>query len=160
MKPNDLSNDSPYLEGNFLVGDQVYTSISAAALLSFLAKAGIMPSSGLGLASRYGATALQSHNAADFGFNQLMEAYGETYKNTEYGGGAGNGTFYKFGNHNTLYNLGNAGNFLWGAWMSFNNFSSTEVKIGSQLNSLFTLNGFDTASDQQAIINGFNFLKK
>lgn len=160
MKPNDSPNDNQYLEGNYNVGDQVFTPVSMSALFSFLSKAGIMPPSGLGLASRYGATALQSHSAADFGFNQLMSAYSETYKGTEYAGGAGNGTFYRFGNQNTLYNLGDAGNFLWGAWMSFNNFSSSEVKIGSQLNSVFTLNGFDTPADQRAISSGFNLLKK
>jgi RHS repeat-associated protein len=160
MRTNDAENDNQYLEGNYNVGDQVFTPISTSTLFSFLAKAGLMPPSGLGLGARYIATAFQSHTSADFGFNQLMSAFNETYKNTEYAGGAGNGTFYRFANQNTLYNLGDAGNFLWGSWMSFNNFSSSEVKIGSQLNSIFTLNGFDTRADQQAIMNGFNFLKK
>ncbi len=118
-----------------------------------------MPS-GLSGAGRYFATGWNSHHFGDFGKNQLVKAYGENYVGTEYGGGIGNGTFYRFQGTNTLYNLADAGNFLWGAWMSFNNFSYKEVEWGSKINSIISLNGFDTASDQRAIKNGFNYLKK
>lgn len=138
----------------------MYTLIPVSKFFKFIAKAGIMPPSILGLPSRYFATGYQSHSTADFGYNQLMEAYHEDYANTEYGVNTGNGTLYRFQDTNTLYNLSDAGNFLWGAWMSFNNFSYGEVWAGSNLNSIGTLNGFDTSADQKAIKSRFNYIKK
>jgi len=159
LKPNDAENDTQFLEFEWHVGDQFFNPISISTMFKFILKAGVMPS-GLAGGGRYLATGLQSHQAADFGYNQLMEAYNENYKGSEYSGNIGNGTFYRFQGTNTLYNLSDAGNFLWGAWMSFNNFSYGEVWAGSHLNSIITFNGIDTASDQRAIKNGFNYIKK
>ncbi|HEX8574853.1 MAG TPA: RHS repeat-associated core domain-containing protein [Flavobacterium sp.] len=159
LKPNDPSFDNQYLSGSWKVGDQLFTPISISTFFNFIAKAGFMPISHFGIGHRYLLTAYQSHSAADFGYNQLMSAYNETYAGTEYSGNTGNGSFYRFEGTNTLYNLGDAGNFMWGGWMSFNNFSYGEVKFGSRMNSIFTLNGFDTDADQRAIKNGFNYMK-
>jgi hypothetical protein len=159
LKPNDPSVDNQFLEFEWKVGDQLFVAISVTTLSKFIVNAGMMPP-GISGAGRYLATAYQSHRAADFGYNQLMKAYNESYAGTEYGGNIGNGTFYKFQGTNTLYNLGDAGNFLWGAWMSFNSFSYLEVKFGSQMNNILFGQGFwDTSTDQRAIKNGFNYLK-
>ncbi len=160
LKANDPSFDSQFLEGKFFIGDQVYTPISIPTLVSFLVKAGIVPPAEMGMLLRYLATAFNSHTSGDIGFTQIMKAYKEEYAKTEYAGNKGNGTFYVFGEQNVLYNLADAGNFAWGAWMNFNNFSTREIWVGSNVNSIITLNGIDTPADQRAIRNGSDFLKK
>lgn len=163
LRPNDYASnsmDNQFLEFEWEVGDRLFTPISLSRFVDFLYKAGAVPYFGLNNALRYIYAGIKSHTAADFGYNQLMEAYNENYASTEYGGGSGNQTFYRFQGTNTLYNLGDAGNFLWGAWMSSNYFSYSEVEFGSKANSYVTLKGADTAADQRAIKNGFNYIKK
>ncbi len=122
IKVNDPKNDNQFLETqDFNVGDQIFTPISMKKLVEFIMKAGLIPSA-MSADSRYLTAAIKSHTTADFGFNVLSKAYNESPAGAEYGGNIGNGTFYRFGNQHTVYNLGDAGNFMWGAWMSASNF--------------------------------------
>ncbi len=63
--------------------------------------------------------------------------------------------FFRFGDTKSIYNLYDAGNFMWGNWMGTNGFNYGSVKFGSQANEL----GRDSAGDQRAIKNGYNFYK-
>lgn len=161
IKVNDPKNDNQFLETqDFNVGDQIFTVISIKKLVEFILKAGLIPRA-MSADARYLTAAIQSHTTADFGFNVLSKAYNENPAGTEYGGNIGNGTFYRFGNQHTVYNLGDAGNFMWGAWISANIFSYSEVKFGSQFNNILFGQGFwDTPTDQKAIQNGFKTIKR
>lgn len=52
-----------------------------------------------------------------------------------------------------MYNLYDAGNFMWGSWMRYSKFTYQEAKIGSQLNERFN----DSEADQRAIHNAYKF---
>ncbi len=60
--------------------------------------------------------------------------------------------YFKFNGESTLYNLYDAGNYMWGNWMKFNNWSYGTARFGSQANEL----GFDSAADQRAIKSGYH----
>jgi hypothetical protein len=64
-----------------------------------------------------------------------------------------------FGNSNRAYNLGDAGNFMWGMAGKRSGYTWFDLKVGSNLNELRQLRGFDSTADQNAIRNGFNFGK-
>ena len=100
-----------------------------------------------------------SHTKADFTMSYLVPNYfalsdkqsldvGRT--RVEY---IGNMHFFRFGNSKSIYNLYDAGNFLWGGWMHKNGFSYGAAEFGSLANELFG----DSDSDQRAIKNGYNF---
>lgn len=61
--------------------------------------------------------------------------------------------FFRFGDSKSIYNLYDAGNFMWGNWMYMNGFSYGSIQFGSQLNEL----GRDSKEDQRAIKNEYNF---
>ena len=63
--------------------------------------------------------------------------------------------YFRFGNSNKIYNLYDAGNYMWGAAMRASGFSYGEVKFGSNMNEIFR--GGDSPADQRAIKAGFNF---
>jgi RHS repeat-associated protein len=67
--------------------------------------------------------------------------------------------FFVFGNSNRTYNLGDAGNFMWGMAGQRSGFTWIEIKFGSNLNELRQLRGFDSDADQSAIKAGFNLGK-
>lgn len=67
--------------------------------------------------------------------------------------------FFVFGNSNRTYNLGDAGNFMWGMAGQRSGFTWIEIKSGSNLNELRQLRGFDSDADQRAIKAGFNLGK-
>lgn len=56
-----------------------------------------------------------------------------------------------------MYNLYDAGNFMWGAWAKEIGLSSTEIKIGTQLNEILKLRFGDDPADQRAVFNGFKY---
>lgn len=60
--------------------------------------------------------------------------------------------FFRLGNTNNIYNLYDAGNYMWGRAMRFSGFSYWEAKNGSQLNEVY----FDSKADQEAIKKGYN----
>lgn len=58
--------------------------------------------------------------------------------------------YFRFEGSNTLYNLHDAGNFMWGAWSKEVGLSTAESVFGSQINEM----GGDTDADQRAIREG------
>lgn len=58
--------------------------------------------------------------------------------------------FFKIEGTNDVYNIYNAGNYMWGKWTKEIGLTNTEIKAGSQLNEL----GKDTKADQEAIQKG------
>lgn len=99
---------------------------------------------------------------ADFGANQLVPHFNIDYLSTEYSnlGQGGDGNFFRFGTQSSLYNLADAGNFLWGAWMATNGFSRDLTTWGANQNSQLSGYGPDTVADQRAIRNGFNYINQ
>ena len=69
----------------------------------------------------------------------------------------GTGGFVKFEGTNTLYNIYDAGNFVTGKAFQMVGYSLGEVKTGANVSSVLTGNGKDTATDQRAISNGYNY---
>jgi RHS repeat-associated protein len=69
----------------------------------------------------------------------------------------GTGGFIKFDGENTLYNIYDAGNFLTGKAFSLIGIPLSQVKAGAHINSVVTFEGTDTASDQNAISNGYKY---
>jgi hypothetical protein len=65
--------------------------------------------------------------------------------------------FFVFGNSKTTFNLGDAGNFMWGMAGRRSGFTYIELKGGSNYNELRQGRGFDSGADQRAIKAGFNF---
>ena len=60
---------------------------------------------------------------------------------------------FRFGKGETLYNVFDAGNYLWGLSMYSSGFSERMTWWGSNLNEIFR--GGDDAADQRAIFNGY-----
>lgn len=58
--------------------------------------------------------------------------------------------YFRFEGSDVLYNLFDAGNFMWGAWTKEINLSANEARHGSQLNEF----GKDSEADQRAIRAG------
>jgi len=157
LKLNDYTNDAQWL-GSMGVGDRLYNNIDGNMMIKFLMKAGGVSAWDRGLAFGYAKVAKKSHlGFADFGANQIINQFGIDYRKTEYNG-FGDGSFYRFANQKSLYNLADAGNFMWGAWMAANGFFYSETKYGAHLNSLVTFNGYDSTADQRAIRNGYYFV--
>ena len=171
---NELFFSDPDVDFEFinewLEGDRLFFSISDSELLSAILKQGginplLLRSTG-NISGAWIAAALTSHSGADFTFSHLVSNYftSTERKNLDTGflrtSYHTNFHFFRFGNTNRIYNLYDAGNYMWGSWMNFNRFSSAAIKFGSQVNSIFTLNGIDSSADQGAIINGFNHFRK
>jgi hypothetical protein len=106
-------------------------------------------------------TAWDSHGKADFTMSYLVPNYFSQSEKSYLEEGVLRTSynsyqhFFKFGDTNTIYNLYDAGNYMWGSWMRLNGYQSWEIKMGSQANELRKL-GFDSEADQRAIINGYN----
>ena len=69
----------------------------------------------------------------------------------------GNGGFIKFQNSNILYNIYDTGNFFTGKGFNLIGLGLKESLEGADLNSRLTGFGPDSAADQRALKNGFNF---
>ncbi|MCO5237942.1 MAG: polymorphic toxin type 44 domain-containing protein [Chitinophagaceae bacterium] len=63
--------------------------------------------------------------------------------------------FFVFGNTNKTYNLGDAGNFMWGMAGKRSGFTWIELKSGSNWNEIRQGRGLDSDADQKAIKSGF-----
>ncbi|WP_407478963.1 RHS repeat domain-containing protein, partial [Elizabethkingia anophelis] len=77
------------------------------------------------------------------------------------GGGAtppdGAGGFIKFEGNNTLYNVYDAGNFKTGKAFQLIGAPLDVLKSGANTSSILTGKGKDSAADQQAMTNGYNY---
>lgn len=144
---------------NFNVGDKLFTNISRDELNKLIIKGGLEPlqynkkfynSLGFGyfklMAYKFAASNSHDINKADFTFSTLVN-YSESLPNSR------GEKYFTFGNQSTMYNLYDAGNFMWGYWMRFSLFTYPEAKAGSELNEGFQ----DSKADQRAIKNAYKF---
>lgn len=83
---------------------------------------------------------------ADFTFSVLINQ-------SESLPGSNGSRYFRFGDQSTMYNLYDAGNFMWGYWMRSSLFTYPEARFGSQANEMFR----DSEADQRAIRNAFKF---
>ena len=111
-------------------------------------------------------TYMGSLGHGEFDFAGLMSSVSQKTENNYaplQGGGAtpadGVGGFIKFEGSNTLYNIYDAGNFMTGKAFQMIGAPLDVLKNGANLSSKITLNGPDSAADQRAITNGYNYNK-
>jgi hypothetical protein len=78
--------------------------------------------------------------------------YRDDYKYEQY-------YFFVFGDNSTAYNLGDAGNFMWGMAGGLSGFSWFELSKGAHLNEFRQGRVGDSKFDQQAIEAGYEFSK-
>lgn len=155
---NDADGIDSFLrEDGFKNGDRVFNALSTNEFLGHIIDTGLIPI-GLPLFVRYTMAATKSHSGWDFAENYLVNFIDHPVIDTHSGRREGY-TFYhsesgyfRFGNTNYIYNLYDAGNYMWGAAMGLSFFSYPEVKAGSQANEYFN----DSVADQRAIKNGYN----
>ena len=162
---NDIEVDTSTRDG-WERGDRLFYNISNKELAGAILNAGGRINSKFifynpGLA--YFITGYKSRGVADFTMSHLVPNYfTQSQKSYLEEGGVFRTTYntsehiFRFEGGNTLYNLYDAGNYIWGAWMRVNAFQSWEVEFGSKAHSFFSLDGIDTDADQRAITNGFN----
>jgi RHS repeat-associated protein len=160
---NDPDNDFSIIN-NWSEGDRLYYPITAGELMNAVLKAGLEPLM-LKMQGHFDTalalTAVMSFGSADFTVNYLAKNYDEVGDNPMVDddgifriGYASYSHFFRFENNTqTIYNLYDAGNFMWGNWMKANKYNYFITKKASQANEL----GGDSEADQRAIKNGFNF---
>lgn len=152
---HDFSNDVSWLEG-LKVNDVLYNIIDVKTFFKMILKAGISNILFRGPLR----TAIESYYNADFALSQIAPKFGIDPNNTEYAGvQGGDGSFYRFGNQGEIYNLADAGNFTWGAWMRANKHPLGVSTWAADINSRLSGNGPDTKADQAAITNGYNYFR-
>ncbi|MBP1167229.1 RHS repeat-associated protein [Chryseobacterium sp. PvR013] len=165
--------------GTYKKGDQLFYNIPKSRFFEFMKAAGFDAAQynlranralkngdkDAAMISRYAALEIakkESYDKADFAMSTLLRTYSypeyetnrrrpylETIVETE--------DYFRFGDSNTLYNLFDAGNYMWGGWMHLNAFDKKTVKFGSNLNELMRGNMGDSAADQKSIFDGFDF---
>lgn len=105
------------------------------------------------MAEAWGLAASMSNGSADFTMSYLVPnfmtnteaAHSETCRiKLEYNSFT---HFFRFGNSQSIYNLYDAGNFMWGNWMGMNGFSYRSLQFGSQVNDA----GGDSAGNSQVV---------
>ncbi|MDM1555979.1 MULTISPECIES: RHS repeat domain-containing protein, partial [Chryseobacterium] len=181
MKGNELKFNDPkgvdkkFLNSEFKKGDRVYYAISSGQVDKAVNSVGLndeikkargavvaLPSNEM-KAAAYGIAnamiAFESHNDADFTHSFLTNQV-EGGKNglTEDGGVfrthyVEDEAFFKFEGTNDVYNLYDAGNFMWGNWTKEIGLTDIEVSTGSQANEL-RKGSLDSGADQNAIKKG------
>jgi len=160
--------DDYLLQTKFSKGDRVYWPVNSKDFFEgILYKSALSPSISSKLYGnssplanyfiKLNYTATHSYSWADFAERYLVNKYdisnyGISNRGQNYLDDAG---YFRFGNDNSIYNLYDAGNFMWGAWMKLNRYSYTETKVGSQLNEFFK----DSDADQNAIRAGYHLKK-
>ncbi|WP_314244828.1 RHS repeat-associated core domain-containing protein [Empedobacter tilapiae] len=109
-------------------------------------------------------TYMGSLGHGEFDFAGLMSSISQQTENNYapiQGGGAtpidGAGGFIRFEGSNTLYNVYDAGNFMTGKAFQMIGAPLDVLKSGANTSSILTGNGKDTAADQRAITNGYNY---
>ena len=149
--------DSPMLYKDYEVGEQVFLTIYDNQVNNAMNKAGsIMYDDGFSLWQKAKYFKV-SYYEYDFGFSFIRDDFGiskddmgELYFGTGFVEGV---PFAKFQNNNTLYNVPDTGNFMWGFRAKLNNAPLSYMLDMAGKNE----GGQDTAADTRAITNGFNF---
>ncbi|CAL2093750.1 RHS repeat-associated core domain-containing protein [Tenacibaculum sp. 190524A02b] len=159
---NDLEGlDNPILSKKFNKGDQVFYYMSTEELQKFMKAAGsIEYKNEFNWLERqlwkikY---AKASYYEYDFGFSVLQDLLKVSTDNmTElyYGSGYVDGVpFIRFQSNKMLYNLPDAGNFMWGQRAKLNKLPQKIMIDAANKNE----GGKDTSADLRAIISGFNY---
>ena len=149
------------LSKKFSEGDKVYEGLSRKESQGVLDAAGEIKLSNpmanpnaLIFAVKY---AIASYSKYDFGFSFLQNRLGANrnqmynlYEGTGYNDGV---PFVRFEGTNTLYNLPDAGNFMWGKKAFDNQVPKSLMLKGAGMNE----GGSDTPADTRAILNGYNY---
>jgi len=157
---NDIAEvDVDMKSYTFNVGDRLFTNISRDELNELIIKGGLEPlqynkkfynSFGFGyfklMAYKHAISNSKNIKKSDFTFSTLLN-YSESLPNSR------GEKYFTFGNQSTMYNLYDAGNFMWGYWMRFSLFTYKEARIGSQLHEFYK----DSEADQRAIKNAYKF---
>ncbi|WP_282079950.1 DUF6443 domain-containing protein [Aquimarina algiphila] len=159
--------DKPYITGTYTIGSRVFYSISTEQMNEEIINSGLImqrylsgtPFSGPGYWAWSWIKAYQKgHSDYDFSEGYLINLSDEkipsdngllSWNRASWVDGT---AFFRFGNTNNIYNLYDAGNYMWGRAMGMSGFSYSEIRFGSQANELFR----DSAADQKAIKNGVN----
>ena len=145
--------DKGYSNMEWQPGDRVFYVISDEELLSALKAAG---------KGNWFNVAFKSHGSADFTMTFLVRNYFQGSDISALEDGAlrthyqEDAYFFKFGNDHRIFNLYDAGNFMWGAWMAHSGFTAFSAKIGSETNEF----GLDVEADQKAIRAGYTFIRE
>ena len=155
-------------EDSYDVNDRVYMNMSYSDALSEIKNVGknmdIKAREGI---SRYWTIREASRGEADFAMS-FLRFYYENNRNREFESSMtvyDKGTvrtdyqedfiYFRFEGTNTLYNLFDSGNFMWGAWSKHVGITDFESEWGPELNELFR----DSDADSRAIKNGRNWYK-
>ncbi|PKV52452.1 RHS repeat-associated protein [Aquimarina sp. MAR_2010_214] len=158
--------DKPYITGTYRRGDRLFYSVSTEQMNEEIMNRGLImqrwlskrggPQSGVYYMWSLFSARNKGHGDFDFAEQYLADLIenpslntGRNRSSTTYNDGAG---FFRLGNTNNIYNLYDAGNYMWGKAMGMSGFSYGEVRIGSQANETFR----DSKADQRAIKKGFN----
>jgi len=160
---NDTSNTDAHMSwGHFEVGDNVYRPI--VNLMEVVVNAGtIRPNVTASNKESYDfiQLGLKSWGSWDFPYvlRKMFDIPNEEMSKAGYNIGGDASEYFRFGKHNTLYNIYDAGQFVWGRAVGHSGFSLEDGLWGADLNEkIFSLGQLgDTAADTQAITNGFHF---
>ncbi|WP_394775419.1 hypothetical protein [Flavobacterium sp.] len=109
--------------------------------------------------SDYIKLAIKSNEDWDFPIGLKMEYKISNEEMNKAGYNGGSRTYFKFGKHNIIYNIADAGQFLWGNAVSNSGFLLESALEGVN-NYEYLFSGFqngDSAEDTQAIKNGYNY---
>jgi len=140
----------------FTEGDRLYYPLSKSEVKTAIVNVGI--------SDNWLETAYDSYFDADFAYSflapivakdqgiSLKEDY--TDKGELYPEQLG---YFKVEGYSSIYNLYDAGNFMWGGWMQMNNYSLDKTLDAADWNSILTGYGDDSMEDQRAIKNGYMF---
>jgi len=103
--------------------------------------------------------AIKSNEDWDFPTGLKMEYKISNEEMNKAGYTGGSRTYFKFGKHNIIYNIADAGQFLWGNAVSYSGFLLNSALEGVNAYE-YLCSGFqngDSAEDTQAIKNGYNY---
>lgn len=157
---NDALFDMSKLD-NVSVGDQIIQFVSAGDFNYILSQAQLWKH---GIAESQFSTPesriLQKYWGIAVGSGQHLDYfgwYGSLAGVADPSQADGSNLFMVFEGQNVMYNIMDAGNFTWGHSMALLDVSLFTARIGAHINENLSFRMKDSASDQQAIVNGYNY---
>ncbi|WP_234859508.1 hypothetical protein [Aquimarina aquimarini] len=163
---NDPSVDSLYTQGIWRRGDRLFYQIPTKQMDDQIILSGlihqrlltVIPISGPGYwLWSWQQAVRKGHGDFDFAENYLIDLSSEkmpsdsSLASRNRASWVDGTAFFKFGDTNNIYNLYDAGNYMWGRAMGMSGFSYSEIRFGSRANEFF----LDAEADQRAIKKGF-----
>ena len=173
--PYAYVGNNPFDNGDWSdnIGDHLFYNMSRADIMIALSRVKLSPyilkaNRTVNKTIAYYMAALESYKGADFTFSFLAQFYKKYTGKDPLKGPTGfreasyveNATYFRIKGDNTIYNIYDAGNFIWGAWMKSVGFSSLEIIGGSNYNETIRGNGIDSNADQKAILRGIKWFNK